>query len=258
MENKIKNGFMDIKTMFWRCMLITLRTPESLIMSVVVPAILLVIFVFVFGGSMNVGDYNIVNFLVPGVLVNSLVQASSATGISVNKDMTTGMVARFRSMAITNVAFLAGHVLADVIKTIFTTIVVIGVAFLIGFRPTANFTEWLIIIGIIFLFILANTWIAVWLGVKMRDAESVGGIISLYAVLVFLSPGMAPTENMPRFLRYFAENQPMASFINTLRALMNGNDIAGNDLQLTLIWWGGILVLTFFATIRAYKKKLTV
>ena len=254
----MRHTMRDIKTMFWRCMMITLRTPEALVMSVVVPAILLTIFVFVFGGSMDVGDYNIVNFLVPGILVNSLVQASSATGIGVNKDMTTGVVTRLRSMAISNVAFLTGHVMVDVIKTIFTTSVVIGVAFLIGFRPVANFPEWLMIIGIMFLFIFANTWLAVWLGVKMKDAESVGGIISIYAILVFLSPGMAPTETMPTVLRVFSENQPMAPFINTLRALMNGYEVAGNDLQLTLLWWGGILVVTFLLTIRTYKKKLTV
>ena len=248
----------DIKTMFWRAMLITLRTPEALAMSIFIPAILMVLFVYVFGGSMDVGEYNIANFLVPGILVNSLVQSSSSTGIGVNKDMTTGIVNRFRSMAISNVSFLSGHVLSAFVKTALTTSVVIGVAFLVGFRPTAGIGEWLLIIGIIVLFIFANTWIAVWLGVRMADAESVSGIIALYAISVFLSPGMAPTENMPRFLRYFAENQPMAPFINSLRALMNGYEIAGNDLLLTLAWWCGILVLAFLATIRAYKKKLTV
>jgi len=252
------NTMRDIKTMFWRCMLITLRTPEALAMSVFLPAVLMAVFIYVFGGSMDVGDYNITNFLVPGILVNCLVQSSASTGIGVNKDMTTGLVSRFRSMAISNVAFLSGHFLATVIKTILTTTVVIGAAFLMGFRPTATAMDWLVIVGIILLFIFANTWIAVWLGVTMQDAESVSGIISLYAILVFLSPGMAPTENMPTMMRVFAENQPMAPFINSMRALMNGYEIQGNDLQLTLLWWGGILVLTFLLTIRAYKKKLTV
>lgn len=227
-------------------------------MSIVLPAILMAVFIYVFGGSMDVGDYNITNFLVPGILVNCLVQSSASTGIGVNKDMTTGLISRFRSMAISNVAFLSGHVLATVLKTILTTSVVIGAAFLMGFRPTANVMEWFILLGIILLFIFANTWIAVWLGVAMQDAESVSGIISLYAIMVFLSPGMAPTENMPTIMRIFAENQPMAPFINSMRALMNGYDIQGTDLWLTLLWWGGILVVTFLLTVRTYKKKLTV
>jgi len=258
MENTMKNGFMDIKTMFWRCMLITLRTPEALAMSIAIPAIIMLIFVNVFGGSMEVGDYNYANFIVPGILVNCLVQSSSATGISVNQDMRTGIISRFRSMAIVPASFLTGHVLTAFIKTMITTIVIFVVAFFTGFRPSANALEWLVIAGLIVLFIFASTWFSVWLGIIMKDSESVGGAIQLIAVLVFLSPGMAPTKSMPRFLRYFAENQPMAPFINTLRALMNGNAIADNDLQLTLVWWGGILVVTFLGAILAYKKKLTV
>jgi len=248
----------EIKTMFWRCMLMTFRTPQALVVSIGLPVILMIIFVYVFGGSMDVGDYNIVNFIVPGVLVNVLVQSSQSTGVSVNQDMTTGIIDRFRSMAISSSSFLTGHVLAAFIKTIITTTITIGAAFLVGFRPTASFTDWLLIISLTALFILGVTWFSVWLGVVMEDSESVGGLLALAATLVFLSPGMAPTENMPRFLRYFAENQPMASFINTLRALMNGYEIAGNDLQLTLIWWLGILVVAFIATVCAYKKKLTV
>ena len=254
----MKNLMMDTKTMFWRSMLQTFRNPGALIIAIGIPALLMCIFVFVFGGSMEVGDYNITNFLVPGVLVNVLVQSAQSTGVIVNQDMTKGIINRFRSMAIANSAFLIGHVGAAFIKTIITTTATLGVAFLVGFRPTANFTEWLMIIGLIALFILGVTWFSVWLGVALPDAESVGGILALVALLVFLSPGMAPTENMPRFLRYFAENQPMAPFIDTMRALMNGYAIGGNDLWLTLLWWGGILVVTFFATIRVYKKKLTV
>jgi len=254
----MRNTIRDIKTMFWRCMLITLRTPEALIMSIAMPAIIMLIFVNVFGGSMDVGHYNYVNFIVPGILVNCLVSSSSSTGISVNQDMTKGIISRFRSMAVIPASFLTGHVLIAFITTLITSIMILFVAFLTGFRPSANMFEWLIIIGLIMLFVFAIIWFSVWLGVVMQDSESVNGIIQFISVLVFLSPAMAPTESMPRFLRYFAENQPMAPLINTLRALLNGNDIAGNDLQLTLIWWGGILVLTFFATIRAYKKKLTV
>jgi len=248
----------DVKAMFWRCMLQALRTPGSLIMSIGLPAVFMFIFVYVFGGSMDIGDYNIVNFLVPGILVNSLVQGSQSTAINLNLDMTKGIINRFRSMAISNSAFLIGHVLTSFITTIVTTSVTIGVAFLIGFRPSANFVEWLVIIGLIALFITGVTWFAVWLGVALPDADAAGGMIALAALLVFLSPGMAPTENMPRFLRYFAENQPMGPFVNAMRALMNGYEIGGHDLLLTLLWWGGITVIMFLLTVRSYKKKLTV
>ncbi|MCL1885107.1 MAG: ABC transporter permease [Defluviitaleaceae bacterium] len=248
----------DIKAMFWRSWLNILRTPEAVVISIVIPAIVMLVFINVFGGSMDVGGYNYANFIVPGILVNVLVQSSSATGVGVNEDMTKGIFLRFRSMAISSPAFLLGHVIAAFLKTILTTTITIGVAFIAGFRPTANFSEWLVIIGLIVLFILAITWFSVWLGVVMPDASSVSGVLALTAVLVFLSPGMAPTENMPKFLRYFAENQPMAPFITSLRALMNSHEIPDNDLLLTILWWGGILLLTFIVTIRAYKKKLTI
>ena len=252
------NVFKDTKTMFWRCMIKTLRTPEAMVMSIMIPALVMLIFVYVFGGSMDVGDFNFTNFIVPGILVNNIIQALASTAISVNQDMTGGIINRFRAMAISKSSVLTGHVLAATLKTIITSIVILLVAFIAGFRPTATLLEWFAIIGLIILFILSISWLAVFLGVAMKDSESSGGIMQLIAMLVFLSPGMAPTENMPRILRYFAENQPMASFIETLRALMNGNTIAGNDLQLALIWWVGILVVMFFATVRAYKKKLTV
>ena len=245
----------DVKAMFWRSMLNTLRTPTAMVISIAIPAILMLLFINVFGGSMDVGDYNFANFIVPGILVNVLVQSSASTGVGVSEDMTNGIINRFRSMAISSSSFLTGHVLAAFIKTIITTTVTIGVALIAGFRPTANFAEWLIIIGLIILFIFAITWFSVWLGVAMPDSASVSGILSLTAILVFLSPGMAPTENMPRFLRYFAENQPMAPFIKVLRALMNGYEVAGNNLQLAIAWWCGILLVTFIATVIAYKKK---
>lgn len=250
--------FRDIKTMTWRSIINTLRMPEAMVISVAIPAVLMLIFINVFGGSMDVGGYNFANFIVPGILVNVLVQSSTSTGVGVNEDMTKGIFHRFRSMDISSVAFLAGHVIAAFFKTILTTTVAIGVAFVAGFRPTAGLVDWFLIIGLIVLFIFAITWFSVWLGVIMPDSSSVSGILALTAILVFLSPGMAPTENMPRFLRYFAENQPMGPFINTIRALMNNYEIQGNDLQLTLIWWGGILVAAFAVTIAAYRKRLTI
>jgi len=248
----------DIKTMFWRCMLNTLRNPVAIVISVAIPAILMLVFIYVFGGSMDVGPYNFANFIVPGILVNVLVQSSSSTGVGVSDDMTKGIINRFRAMAISSPAFLSGHVLAAFVKTVITTTVTIGVAMIAGFRPSANVFEWLVIVGLITLFIFAITWFSVWLGVVMPDSASVSGILALTALLVFLSPGMAPTENMPRFLRYFAENQPMGPFINAIRALMNGHQVTDNNLMLTLVWWGGILICSFAATIIVYKRKLTI
>jgi ABC-2 type transport system permease protein len=239
-------------------MLNVLRQPEAMVMSIFVPAVLMLVFINVFGGSMNVGEYNFVNFIVPGILVNALVQSSCSTGTGVCDDMLSGIVHRFRSMAIAPSAFLSGHVLAAFCKTIITTSVAIGVAVLSGFRPSAGLAAWFGIIGLIALFILAITWFSVFLGVIMPDSSSVNGILTLIAMMVFLSPGMAPTENMPRGLRFFSENQPMGPFINTMRAMMNGNELTDNTLLLTLVWWSGILFVSFAATLYAYNKKLTV
>ena len=258
MTTTMRNIVSDIKTMFWRSLLKTLRTPEAMVMSIMIPAILMLLFVNVFGGSMDVGDYNFANFIVPGILLNSLIQGSASTAISMNQDMTTGIINRFRTMAISHSSLLIGHVLAAVVKTIMTTIVVLLVAILAGFRPAANLAEWSLVVGLLILFIFTVTWFAVLLGALMKDSESASGITQLVAILVFLSSGFSPTENMPRFLRYFAENQPMTPFINSLRALMNGYEITENNLQLALIWWGGILLISFLVAVFVYKKKMTV
>ncbi|MCL2363928.1 MAG: ABC transporter permease [Defluviitaleaceae bacterium] len=247
----------DTKTMFWRSALTTLRNPTTVIMSLVVPAILMLVFVNVFGGSMDVGGMNFANFIVPGILVNVLIQSSISTGIGVNQDMNTGVINRFRSMDIASSAFLTGHVLVAFLKAILTTSVALGVAYIAGFRPVASLTQWLLIAALIALFILAVTWLAVMMGVTMASPEDVSGILTMASLMAFLSPGMAPTENMPRFLRIFAENQPMGPFVNSIRALTNGYSTQGNDLLLTLIWWGGILVVTFAMSVAVYRKKLT-
>ena len=254
----MRKTLIDTKTMFWRNMIQTLRTPDALIMSIVIPGVIMLIFVNVFGGSLDVGDYNFTNFIVPGILVNSIIQALAYTGISVNQDLTSGIINRFRSMSISKSSILTAHVLVATLKTIATTIVILTVAYFAGFRPTASLTEWISISALILLFILSISWVAAFFGAALKSADSVAGMMAIIALFVFLSPGMAPTETMPRFLRYFAENQPMSPFINSIRALMNGKPIEGNDLILTLAWWGGILVVTFLATNHFYKKKLTV
>jgi len=257
MKTKIRNGLSDIWIMFWRCMLNAIRNPETLVTSIAAPATLMFLFLYVFGGAMNVGDYDFTNFIVPGIILQCIGQGVVTTATSVNSDLKSGIINRFRTMPIAKSAVLSGHVLAATIRNLLIAFVIIGVALLIGFRPEANFFQWLGVIGILNLYILAVTWISVLVGLTVRSSESAISIMTIMSILPFFSSGFAPTETMPVALQTFANHQPMTPVIETLRALMLNGEL-GKNLQLTLIWWIAILVIAYLASIQAYKRKLTI
>jgi len=216
----------------------------------------MLLFVFVFGGAMDFGGYAIVNFIVPGVILQVLCQACGSTAVGVTIDMKKGMIDRFRSMAIARSSFLNGHVLAAVVRNSVTTALIIGVSMLIGFRPEAGFLDWLAIIGLLLLLILALSWIAMIMGLTSSDPEAAAGIASLGAIIPYLSSGFVPTHTMPWAIRIFAENQPMTPIINTLRSLMLGRG-PGDDIWLAILWCVGILVVSYVIAVQIYKRKMT-
>lgn len=246
----------DSYTMFKRCLIKTLRSPEAMIMAIVVPFVMMVLFGYVFGGVANVEGMNYIDFIVPGTILQCICNSSIATSLNVHEDMTKGITDRFRSMQIAKSAFISGHVWLSVIRNAVITIASFGGAVIVGFRPKAGFVEWLAIAGILTLFIIAITWLVVIIGLVSKEAESIGGAGFLIVILVFLSSAFAPADTLPTVLRVFAQYQPMTPVVDALRGLMLNTPL-GNEIIIALVWCIGITVVGFILAVKIYKSKLT-
>ena len=234
----------DSSTMLRRNLLHSLRYPSLTVFLVGIPVILLLLFVYVFGGTLGAGLGNpggaggrgeYLAYVVPGILLIAVAGGATGTSISVAMDMTEGIVARFRTMAISRTAVLTGHVIGNVIQTMLAMAVVIGVALLIGFRPTAGALQWVAAIGVLALITFATTWLSVALGMVSKSVETASNTPMFLTLLPFLGSGFVPTDSMPTGLRWFAENQPFTPFIETLRGLLMGTPIRNSGL-LTIAW----------------------
>jgi len=225
-------------------------------MAIIIPALMMLLFGGVFGNIVDIGEYNYIDFIVPGIILHSIAQGSIFTAINVNMDMTKGMVDRFRSMSISRASVLVGHAGASVVRTAISTAITIGAAMVIGFRPQGGLVAWLIITGILILYITAIAWIAIFCGVVMKSAESASSIMNIFVILPFVSSGFVPTATMPTALRIFAENQPMTPIVDSLRGFMLGLPADGS-LPIALIWCVVIIVAAFIGAVQIYKRKMS-
>jgi ABC-2 type transport system permease protein len=230
------------------------------LMLVGMPVVFLLLFTYVFGGTLGAGlgdasggraDY--INYVVPGILIMAVASVAQGTSISVAMDMTEGIIARFRTMAIFRPSVLTGHVFGAMIQTALSLVVVIGVALAIGFRPRAGLLQWIAIVGFLALVTLALTWLCVALGLRAKSVETASNIPMPLLILPFLSSGFVPTESMPASLAWFAENQPFTPIIETLRGLLMGTPI-GDSGALAIAWCVGITVVCFQWARRTYNR----
>ncbi|MBO1001213.1 ABC transporter permease [Pseudogracilibacillus auburnensis] len=255
--NKPKTSiFFDSWIMFKRCLLISLRNPEALLMATITPFFLMFLFGTVFGNIADVGDLNYIDFIVPGIIMQSLGQASQHSAINVATDMTKGIIDRFRSMSISKYAVLIGHTGAGGVRNTISTTVIIGSAFILGFRPQGGFVDWLIVVGLLMLVNIAISLIAVLCGLISKTPEGSSGLMFPLFILPFLSSGFAPTDTMSSGIRWFAEIQPMTPIINSIRALMLDLPL-GNSLWIALAWSVGIIIVAFTASTQVYNRKLS-
>ena len=232
----------DSATMLRRDFRHTLRYPVSMVASLGVPIILLLLFVGVFGGALSAGfgdrgDY--VDYLVPGIILMSVGYGCSTTALAVNKDMTGGIIARFRTMAISRGSILTGHVAGSTIRTLVSIALVVGIALMLGFRPTAGVAGWLGAIGVIVLLVLALTWPAVAIGLAAKSPEGTSSFTLVVQVLPFLSSAFVPTDSMSGAVRWFADNEPFTPVIDTLRGLLLGTPI-GSSAAIGVAWCAGL------------------
>ena len=252
----------DSTTMLRRNLRHMQRYPSLTIMLVGQPILLLLLFVYIFGGTLGNGlgpggaggraEY--VGYVTPAILLIAITSAILGTAISVATDMTEGIIARFRTMAISRASMLTGHVLGTIIQTAFALAVVLGVALLIGFSPTAGPAEWLALVGVLLLVTLALTWFAVALGLKAKSVETASNTPMVFTLLPFVGSGFVPAESMPAWLRWFAEYQPFTPIIETIRGLLLGTGI-GNSGLLTVGWCLLITAIGYFWSKSLFAKE---
>jgi ABC-2 type transport system permease protein len=250
----------DSATMLRRQLRHMLRYASVTVFLVGMPIVFLLLFVYVFGGTLGAGlggpaggraEY--LEYVVPGILLIAVAAGGTGTAISVAMDMTEGIVARFRTMAIFRPSVLTGHVLGSMIQTMLSLAVVTGVALLIGFRPTASAVEWVATVGVLAGITLAVTWLCVAFGLVTKTVEAASNLPTPLVFLPFLGSGFVPTESMPVGLRWFAEYQPFTPVINTVRGLLVGTAI-GNSAVIAVAWCAGITLVSYLWARRLYNR----
>jgi ABC-2 type transport system permease protein len=253
----------DSATMVRRNFRHTLRYPSALVMSLGVPTLLLLLFVEVFGGSLTAGisepaadvGGHYINYVVPGILLMAVGYGSSTTAMAVNGDMTEGIIARFRTMAISRSSVLTGHVIGALLRTMVSIGLLIGVAFLLGYRPNAGPLEWLAAIGLLALVVVALTWLAVAVGLLAKTAQGISPFILIVQVLPFISSALVPTASMSAAVRWFAQHEPLTPVTDTLRGLLLGGHV-GSSGPIAVIWCLGLALAGFLWARALFSRDL--
>jgi ABC-2 type transport system permease protein len=250
----------DSSTMLRRNVLRAVRYPGLTLLLIGMPIVFLLLFVYVFGGTLGNGlggaaggRSAYLEYVVPGILLMTVASAAQGTAITVAMDMTEGIVARFRTMAIARSSVLTGHAINSVLQAMFCITVVLGVAVLLGFRPNANPLEWLAAAGMLAFASLALTWLTIALGMVSKSVETASNLPMPLVFLPFLSSGFVPTNSLPTALRWFAEYQPFTPIIETVRGLLSGTAIGHNGL-LGLGWCAGITLVAYLWAKRLYAR----
>src|SRR5512139_328602 len=232
--------FSDMGVMLGRSMHHILRSMDTIITVTIMPIAFMLLFVYVFGGAIQTGTDNYVNYLLPGILLIAIASGIAYTAYRLFMDMQRGIFERFHSMPIARSAPLWGHVMTSVVSNAISVVVIILVALLMGFRSSAGVLAWLGVAGILILFTLALTWIAVIAGLSATSVDGASAFSYPLLFLPFISSAFVPTESMPSVVRAFAENQPVTSIVEAIRALLSGQAI-GNDIWIALAWCAGVM-----------------
>jgi ABC-2 type transport system permease protein len=252
----------DSATMLRRNLKHMQRYPAMTLMIIAVPVIFLLLFVYVFGGTLgaglgHAGDARAVylRYVTPGIILLTLGTQATSTAVSVAMDMSGGIIARFRTMAIARVSVLTGHVLGSVIQSLLGIALVVGIAVAMGLRASADPLAWLAATGVLVLITFAITWLAVALGLVSPSVEAASNLPMFLMILPFLGSGFVPTRTMPAGLRWFAEYQPFTPVIQTVRGLLTGGPIGDNAIM-AIVWGVGIAALSYVWARRLYRRPL--
>jgi len=233
------------------------RSMDTIITTTIMPIAFLLLFVFVFGGAINTGsDVAYVNYLLPGILLITVASGVAYTAYRLFLDMQSGIFERFHSMPIARSSVLWAHVLTSLVANMSSLVVVVLAAVLIGFRSSAGLLAWLAVIGILALFTLALTWLAVIPGLTAKTIDGASAFSYPLIFLPFISSAFVPTDTMPGPLRVFAEYQPVTSIVNAIRDLLTGQPV-GNDIWIALAWCVALLVIAYVVAMVIYRRKVS-
>jgi len=232
-----------------------LRSPDTIITTAVMPIAFMLLFVYVFGGAIDTGETAYVDYLLPGILLITIASGVAYTSYRLFLDLQGGIVERFQSMPIARSSVLWAHVLTSVVANVVSLVIVVGVALVMGFRSPASVGAWLAVTGILVLFTLALTWIAVIAGLSAKTVDGASAFSYPLIFLPFISSAFVPTDTMPGPVRWFAENQPVTAIVDAIRALLTGS-APGDSLWVALAWCGVILVAAYSAAVVVYRRRV--
>ncbi|GGA14762.1 transport permease protein [Paenibacillus marchantiophytorum] len=255
METVKKHFFSDLGVMLGRSMRHISRSMDTIITVTIMPIAMMLLFVYVFGGAIQTGTSNYVNYLLPGILLIAIASGISYTAFRLFTDVQRGIFERFHSMPISRSTLLWGHVLTSLVSNAISVVVIILIALIMGFRSSAGILSWLAVAGILALFTLALTWVAAIAGLSAKSVDGASAFSYPIIFLPFISSAFVPTESMPSVVRAFAENQPVTSIVEAIRALLSGQPV-GNEIWVALAWCVGILIVAYFFAMRVYKKRV--
>jgi ABC-2 type transport system permease protein len=243
----------DALVMVARCVRLSRRTVDALIMSLVLPVMLMLLFVYLFGGAIETGG-EYVQYVVPGVILLSAGFGAAQTAVSVAQDLKGGIIDRFRTMDIGGAAVLSGHVAASVARNVISTVVVFGVALLIGFRPSATFTQWVAAAGVLLAFMFAISWLSAAMGLLARNPEAAAGFTFFVAFLPYPSSAFVPVQTMPTWLHGFANHQPVTPVIETVRGHLLNLPV-GTHVWAALAWCAGIMAASVVLSAVLFRRR---
>lgn len=248
------NTFHDTAVLLKRSLRHILRSPDTIITTAITPIALLLLFVYVFGDSIRNGHGRYVNYLLPGILLITVASGVSYTAFRLFTDVSGGIFERFQSMPIARPALLWGHVLTSVVANLVSLALVVAVAVAMGFRSGAGIRAWLAVVGVVLLFTLALTWLAVIPGLTAKSVDGVSGFSYPLIFLPFVSSAFVPTGGMPGPVRAFAQHQPVTPIVNTIRHLYAQQPV-GNEVWIAIAWCTGLLLIAYVFAMRVYHRK---
>ena len=252
-------GSTDLLIMAARCFRLSRRRIDALLTSLLLPVMLMVVFVYLFGGAIRTGDRHYITYVVPGVLLLCAAVGSAGTAVSVSQDMTGGIIDRFRSLDVPGVVVLAGHVTASLARNLVSTVLVAAVAVGIGFRPHSDPARLAAAVGVLLLFVAAVSWLAAAYGLAVSSPEAANGAMFYLMFLSYASSAFVPVRTMPWWLRGFARHQPATPVTETLRGLLlgpaAGSQAAGGQLAAALAWSAGILAASVLLSMVLFRRR---
>jgi ABC-2 type transport system permease protein len=232
---------------------LSIRHVDGLITGAALPVILMLVFVVLFGGAIDTGAAY-VDYVVPAVMLLAAAFGAATVAVSVSADMKGGSIDRFRALPIASWTVLVGHVGATLIRNLVASAIVVAVAVAIGFRPTAAIVEWIAVIGLVSLFVLAVAWFATVVGLLASSPEGASGASFVFMFLPYVSSGFVPVETLPDWLQGFAQHQPATPLIESVRALLTGLD-PGSSLPVAVAWWAGLTLVGFAVALRLFAAR---